>query len=383
MDSKNVRLLYLFNFFSDFRFYYPIAIIYFTKISGSYSLGMSVFAVARLSAAIFEVPTGILSDMVGRKKTIILGAIASLLSVLCYALGLSYWFLILGALFEGLAISLFSGNNDALLYDTLAEKKSLDKYHTLLGKTSSMFQLALGLSALLGGVISQFSLSLALWLSVISQFLCLLIVLFLSEPKRGSQQNTNIYSHLKLSLIEFRTNKKLRLVSLSSIIGFGIGEASWNFRSAFIALYWPLWALGIAQTLSNIGATLSFFFSGRLINKFSELKLLVAGSIYSRITDLFGLIFPSVLSPALMSTSSLFFGVTTIAEKNLLQKEFTDQQRATMGSLNALGGNLFFAFYAVALGIIADHFGVINALITSNICLFLVIWIYRKVYLHK
>jgi len=37
------KLLSLFNFLLDFRFYSPIAIIYFTKVSGSFALGMGVF----------------------------------------------------------------------------------------------------------------------------------------------------------------------------------------------------------------------------------------------------------------------------------------------------------------------------------------------------
>lgn len=65
---KNIKLLAWFNFLLDFRFYSPIAIIYFTKVSGSFALGMSVFSLTMLSSALFEVPTGFYSDMIGKKK---------------------------------------------------------------------------------------------------------------------------------------------------------------------------------------------------------------------------------------------------------------------------------------------------------------------------
>ena len=102
---KNIRLLAWFNFFLEFRLYAPVAIIYFSKVTGSYALGMSVFSVAMLASAIFEVPTGVFSDMIGRKKTVVFGAVASLLSVLFYAWGGNYLILLVGAVVEGLARS--------------------------------------------------------------------------------------------------------------------------------------------------------------------------------------------------------------------------------------------------------------------------------------
>jgi hypothetical protein len=54
-----------------------------------------------------------------------------------------------------------------------------------------------------------------------------------------------------------------------------------------------------------------------------------------------------------------------------MQREFTDEQRSTMGSLNAFGGSLMFAVMSVALGALADRIGVINALIIATLALFI------------
>jgi len=54
-----------------------------------------------------------------------------------------------------------------------------------------------------------------------------------------------------------------------------------------------------------------------------------------------------------MSTSSVFHGVTTVAKSGLMQREFSDEQRATMGSLNSFAGSIFFwnfGFYAWFFG---------------------------------
>src|SRR5690348_13401937 len=97
---KNIRLLGWFNFLLDFRLYGPIIILYFTQVSGSFALGMSVFSITMLASAIFEVPTGVFSDKIGRKKTIVCGSIASVISVALYAVGGTYGMLVAGAIFE-------------------------------------------------------------------------------------------------------------------------------------------------------------------------------------------------------------------------------------------------------------------------------------------
>ena len=95
MFNKNIKLLSVFNFLIGFSLFAPLAIIYFSKVSGSYTLGTSVFGIIMLSSAIFEVPTGIWSDKVGRKYTIVLGSWARVLAFMFYAIGFSYWWLML------------------------------------------------------------------------------------------------------------------------------------------------------------------------------------------------------------------------------------------------------------------------------------------------
>ena len=82
----------------------------------------------------------------------------------------------------------------------------------------------------------------------------------------------------------------------------------------------------------------------------------------SEAVNLFGLLVPTVFSPALMALNSIFFGVNNVAKGNLIQQEFSDQQRATMGSLNSFVGSLSFAVFSFVLGALADRIGVTPAL---------------------
>lgn len=377
---KNVRLLAWFNFFTDFKLYSGIAIIYFTQVAGSIALGMSIFAITNIADAVFEVPTGILSDMVGRRKTIILGAVSSVVYSVFYAIGVSYWMLVLGAIFQGLSIAFYSGNNEALLHDSLKEQGKEKDYHVFLGKISSLFQLALAIGAVLGSFLASQSFYLVMWLSAISQIICLVISFFIVEPKIKIKKSSNIYLHIKDALILFRQNKKLRVISFASILGSAIGEATFQLQAIFYNILWPLWAIGFAKFLSYLGATLSFFFSGKIINKIREIKAILAGSIYTRMINIFSLLFPSVFSPVLMSSTSLFYGVSSVAKNSLLQKEFTPHQRATIASLNSLGESILFAIFAIFFGYIGDVFGPAKTLLLAQIIALIPLYLYWKIY---
>ncbi len=380
---KNISLLTWFNFFTDFRPYAPVAIIYFSGITHSYALGLAVFSVEMLSTSIFELPTGIISDMVGRKRTLVLGSVMSVLSLVFFAIGVNFWVLVIGGIFAGLARSFYSGNNQALLHDSLKEYGQENDYAEYSGKVNSMFQFALAASALMGGVIAYFSFPLVLWLSVIPQIICLLISFQVREPTVYDRNDeTNIYSHLSTALRKFKENYRLRLLSIASILDYGIGESMYQFSSAFVALLWPVWAIGVAKMLANFGAAIGMRLSGAVTKRFGHFESLVGATIYARVAGLVATLFPTILSPLLISSTSFSYGITSISKDALFQKEFTDKQRATMGSLNSLGASLFFAVFAYLFGMLADTLAPNQALAIGELLLLTVLMLYVRLLRH-
>ncbi len=379
---KNVRLLTWFNFFLDFRLYAPIMAIYFSRVTGSYALGMSVFSITMLSAAIFEIPTGVYSDIIGRKKTIVLGAVTTLVSVVMYAIGTIYWVLLFGAVFEGLARSFYSGNNDSMLHDSLAEQGQEKEYAQYYGKTSSAYQIALAIVAVLGSVIAYFSFGLVMWLSVIPALIGLIFSMEMVEPKVVSEKSANVYVHLKEAVNNFRKNDRLRKISIASIVGYVKGESAHLFLPVYFELLIPIWAIGVVRFFTHAGAAISFYSSGKLIKKYGELKMLLSGTGYSFVSNIFALLLASVISPFVIATNSLFFGVVTSSKSSLLQKEYSQSQRSTMGSLNSLAGGIVFAMVVFLLGLVADMLTPTRALILLQFLglIPLVIWwrLYRN-----
>lgn len=383
MVHKNIRYLKIFNFLIGFSLFAPLAIIYYSKVAGSYTLGASIFGITMLASAIFEVPTGIWSDRVGRRTTLILGSWARVFAFIFYAIGLSYFYLVAGAIFEGLSRSFYSGNNDAFLYDSLADDDLVSEYDEHLGRANSTEQLALALSALLGGIVANFSFTYLLWVSVLSQIIMLFVSYQFEDTRTQSSVSTNVYTHLTTAIKLFIRNKKLRLLSLTSVINFSLSEMMYQFRASFIAMVWPVWAIGFANVMSNIGATISFYYSGRLIRRFSAPKILLLKSIWNKAISLISYAIISPLSPVLLASSSLLFGVGSVAESKLMQQEFSSQQRATMSSLNALLGNITFFVTSLLLGSLADRTNPATALFRLSLVSLPVILLYIKLFNFK
>ena len=379
---RNIGLLSAFNFCSDFRVYAPIMVIYFQHVTGSYAFAVLLFSIAKIATSIFEVPTGTFSDFLGRKLTLLLGQVASVFSISLYALGQDFAVLAAGAELEGLAFALFSGNNEALLYDTLRGEGTQGEFAHWQGRASSMFQAALAVSAAVATVaLIWLPLRTMFVLSLVPQIAGLGFALFFIEPKRaGDSIPTNVFSHLREAIAGFVRDVRLRDLSLAAMLGFGIGEAQHMFYPAFFALFWPPWALGIAGMLTHGFAAVGFRSAGRLIARFREFPVLVWSKVASTALGLAALTFPSVASPAISTLSSFFFGPGVTAQGSLMQKAFSDAQRATMASLISLGGNILFAIAVFALGWLADRIGARNALLTAQILSIPVVLLYWRLY---
>ena len=124
MIQRNIILFKLTQFFGGLWFLAPLAIVYFETITHSYALAMSVFAVSSLSTTFMEIPAGLISDKMGRRKTLLFSPALICFSFLLWALAGNFHcpsLLFLGAFLYGTAESLKSGTDEALIYETMEE----------------------------------------------------------------------------------------------------------------------------------------------------------------------------------------------------------------------------------------------------------------------
>lgn len=365
--SRNIRLISWFNLFDGFRFYNPILLIYFAQVTGSYASASIITGASILSSAFFEVPTGVISDRIGRRFTILNGAILSMLAVFLYAVGESFNILLIGAIIEGIALSFYSGNNTAFIYENIDSENKKSELHNYLSKVYSKYHYAAAVAAVIGGFLAADYLSLAIWFSLIPLTVCVALALLMTEPKVHSKKSGNTYDHLGEAIREFRKNPRLRRLTIAGIIEHGVGHSLFGLSLVFINGIWSVWALGIWRMMASIFAALGFSASGKINTKFGTEKTVVFSGLWGRATTVLALAKPMVVSPIFLALSSLSFGPGQVAANTLEQHEFTDHQRATMGSLSSLVGSIFFGLVMILLGFMVDKIGVVNTMLIGQI----------------
>lgn len=376
--SRNIQLLSWFNFFSAFKLYSAIEIIYFSSVTHSFALGLSIFSITQVANALFEIPTGILSDRIGRKYITLLGSIACVLSLIFYASGQSYLPFVIGALFDGLALAFYSGNNDALLFDTVNEMGKKSKYHEYLGKTRSMLYPSLAIAALLGGVLASISFPLVFWLSIIPQGFCVILSLQMVEPKKHVIVVGNVATDFKEALKLLYSNTQLRRLSLAEILKLSVEELLYQSQILFYKTLWPVWAIGLTRSVMAFAKFIGFRLSAKVINRFTAIKTLIINDTLTRMVHIFAILFPSIFSPLFMSSTGVLWGISNVSKNTLLQEQFSNSQRATMSSVLSFLGNLLAGVVAIGIGLFSDKNGLVPTLLVMQLFFIPIILLYLE-----
>lgn len=364
----SIRLYGLFNFAFSFDLYAAIKVIIFYRLTHSYSTAAGLISLTLLSSALAEVPTGLFSDLIGRNRTIILGSFSILMSYILFALRFDYIFLTIGAVIEGVGLALFNGNNNAYLHNLLSDENKQKDYHHHYGHMMSINTFSSVVGVFVGGWIATWSVSFLLWINLIPKSVCFITSLALKDVTRQDHLDTNIYNHLHGAIREIKQNKTLRYASLSTILGGG-GFAAGELQAAAFAVVWPTWAVGLAKGIQAIAGIPGYYYAGKLIDKFGVVRIMVAGLTMSVLGNVLTGLVRSVVSPLFVMFSLPLYGPSDTAEQLILQREFTERQRATIASLNSLGNSLSASVVLYICGIIANHYGPFIALLSTQVFL--------------
>jgi len=259
--KKNIALLYGFSFFDQFMIVIALWIPYLTTQGISMRQFMELQAVFAVVILIGEVPSGMLSDLWGRKKTLLLGATLKAVSFSFLPLWSSYEGFLVYHLIMGIALSMISGGDIALLYDSyLAADGEPSRGTSILGNAKLAAQLGTTVSALLGGAVVTLSYGHLLWANGILGWIPALLVLGVTEPpaahprpKKWSSELKNVLAttlvgdgvtrliFLNLvvwgsgALVMFWVNQKYWQVSAVPLPWFGVLLAAYNLIDGFAA----------------------------------------------------------------------------------------------------------------------------------------------------
>ena len=156
---SNVRNFIAFRIFFNARFYYPVfAVIYldFGMTLEQFAILNSIWAASIILA---EVPSGALSDMIGRKKMIVAAGIFMVIEMVVWGfaptsdLDLLFWILAINRILSGLAEAAASGADEALVYDSIDEAGQKEDWAKILQKVTRWQSFAFMIALLTGGII--------------------------------------------------------------------------------------------------------------------------------------------------------------------------------------------------------------------------------------
>lgn len=164
-------------------FWVPVFVLYFSS-------ALSPAEVLRLEAlyyagvVVLEVPSGYLSDRVGRRPTLLLASVAWVLGSATLAVGGSFPIFAAGQLLLAAGMALQSGTDTSLLYDTLAALGREAEFAQREASAQSRAFATLAVSALIGGGIASLDLRLGHALSALAGCVAVVAAAGLVEPPR-------------------------------------------------------------------------------------------------------------------------------------------------------------------------------------------------------
>ena len=337
----------------------PIIVLFFQEHGLSLTQVMFLQAIYSLSVAVFEIPSGYIADLFGRKNTIVISTVFSFIGYLIFSFYGGFFAFAIAEVLIGIGGSLMSGSDSAILYDTLLETDNKKAYTKIEGRSYAIGNFSEATAGILGGFLAVGSIYLPIYVQTAILFLSIPIALSLVETtlhkeNRLDRSFKSILKVLKFAMID---NKKLKwLIVYSSAMGVATLSMAWFAQPFFKQVNVPLAYFGILWAGLNFSAGLTSFNSHKFDKKEEGGKML----IYLALAMVGSLLFVGFN----MTLFGLFFivfiyllrGIVTPVLRNAINKNTTSNKRATVLSIRSFIIRISFAIFAPILGFLADDY---------------------------
>ncbi len=318
---------------------------------------------------VFEIPTGVVADVVGRRAsylwgTVTLGVTTALYLWLWTISGPLWSWVVVSALL-GLGFTFFSGATEAWLVDALATTGGENQLETIFGKAAVVGGAAMLIGSVGGGALAQLShgvpyalRSVLLLLTFILAWRWMHDIGFTPERSRGLSSEMRRIT--RASIDQGLRNRPVRLIMLSAPFSFGVGLwAFYAFQPHLLDLYGDpnaAWIAGTAAAVFAGARMVGGLLATRLTQWFSQRSTVLTLSILIQAAALAVVGITSdfwVALGALVVTSVTMSAVLPIRQ-TLLNSLIASEQRATVLSFDGVMGSTGGVVIQPALGRAAD-----------------------------
>ena len=340
---RNLRLLFWGRAFLETKALAAVTVLFFQMRGLKMDQIFYLTIVWSLTALVCEVPSGYLADVIGRKKTMLIGAVLFIASQTHRVYATNYWEFAFQFVLMSAAFSCFSGTEEAFLYESLKAVGREDEMLAQSGRLSSARQIFKMLTPLIGTMIasdlSHAQFTVLLWIDVVTACIAFGIFLFLVEPphvKHVLEEEIGIFAE---SLKTIKEHPWMMHVSVNKVLVFSGAFFTWRVYQPILVEHGvtAIW-LGVFYFLSSVFGFLGTWFLGAIEKRIGVVSFMTWTTVVSL-----------VMYVLLVTTSSsvlLFFSFLVIitisilrepAFSHLMNRHVQSASRATtLSNLNML-----------------------------------------------
>lgn len=301
--NKNVKLFPIYKLFSyDILFYYAISILFLTGTKGltlsEVAISSSVYAWA---AILFQVPTAIITDRIGLKKSMFFGNLSILLWGILFIIAPNFNVILLGNIFCALGFALKGSSETPFTYSTLKHLGRASEFSKIESKGSFLYFIAEAIACVTAGYLYNINVYLPIIFSCICALISTILAHYMKPIENLHSANQTIKERRDELVTGFKfiiKSKRLRALFMFSCLFFGIVSLASNY----IKIYF--------NELNISSALFGYIFAGASIT--AALGSLAQEKIAKRFTN-------QTLSALslIFSASFVFIGVVAILTNSL------------------------------------------------------------------
>ncbi|MCM1568595.1 MAG: MFS transporter [Roseburia sp.] len=148
--------------------------------------------VFHITSLMFEIPSGALADMFGRKKCLIISSIMQMIANVIMILSTNLFMVCLSIAFQALCYNFSSGSGDALAYDSLKLSKQESEFDCYLSNQLMIYRICSGISTLCAGFALILGHKMAYGVDLIVIAVQIMILLTLQEVTLDCPKQKNV-----------------------------------------------------------------------------------------------------------------------------------------------------------------------------------------------
>lgn len=316
--------------------------------------------VFHITSLIFEIPSGVLADVFGRKKMLIVSTIMRMIGSVIMIASNSLFMVCMSIAFMALSYNFSSGSGDALAYDSLKFSKMESRFEKYESNQLIIYRLCSGISTLCAGFALTIGHRIAYSTDLIIGVIQIAVLFSLREVYVG-EKNKNIPLGRKLTSC-FRESfafikkvrKAFRLMLCNSFVGAVDILLLFFLQAKLPEKGIPEWGLGLALLFMEMGGIVG----SKLILKFPKLsyKWVFAFSTALVLTGFLVEHSPLYWFMALGGfISAVGDDALQVRTNAILQDMFPSEQRATLTSIESFSFSVIMIVLSPLAGFIFTY----------------------------